>query len=309
MISRFLFFAGLIFSVFVAPAFAGVDQGISAPLDEAAEKTFQFPFEFGIEQAYLGGADVQRGGRAVNDFDEYYSNLAFIYTPRIKYGIPRLGAQWERYSLGFPNGGQQLPNTLQSVNAIVGFDTKLGDSILVRFEAQPGFYGTAFDHLDGDAFNIPFVLGGTYIYSPTLQFIFGIGVNVQSEHPVIAGGGVRWKFSPNWVLDASLPTPHLEYLLNRDVKIFVGGDLKGGSFRVDDRFGDSHGDTSLNSAWLSYEEVRTGVGAEWKINSSLAFTIEGGYVPYRQFDYFRTEVRYHSESGAPYGSVRLHGEF
>ena len=96
----------------------------------------------------------------VNDFDEYYSNLAFIYTPRIKFGILRLGAQWERYSFGYPDGGQQLPNTLQSVNAIVGLDTRLGDSLLIRFEAQPGFYGTAFDHLDGNAFNIPFVLGG-----------------------------------------------------------------------------------------------------------------------------------------------------
>ena len=62
---------------------------------------------------------------------------------------------------------------------------------------------------------------------------------------------------------------------------------------MDDHFGDSHGDTSLNNAWLSYEEVRTGVGAEWKINSSLSLTIEGGYVPWRQFDFHRTEVRYH----------------
>ena len=42
---------------------------------------------------------------------------------------------------------------------------------------------------------------------------------------------------------------------------------------MDDRFGDSHGDTGLNSAWLSYEEVRAGVGAEWKINSSFSLTI------------------------------------
>ena len=38
-------------------------------------------------------------------------------------------------------------------------------------------------------------------------------------------------------------------------------------------------------------------------------TIEGGYVPYRQFDFHRTEVRYHNESGAPYGAVMLHGAF
>jgi len=74
-------------------------------------------------------------------------------------------------------------------------------------------------------------------------------------------------------------------------------------------YGDSHGDTGLNSAWLSYTEVRAGVGVEWKINSSISFTAEAGYVPWRQFDYFRTEVRYHNESGAPYGALMLHGAF
>ena len=40
--------------------------------------------------------------RDVNDYNEYYSNLFFVYGPRLKYGILRVGAQWERYSFGFP---------------------------------------------------------------------------------------------------------------------------------------------------------------------------------------------------------------
>ena len=43
----------------------------------------------------------------------------------MKYGIIRLGAQFERYSFGFDGSGQQLPNTLQALNAVVGFDTRL----------------------------------------------------------------------------------------------------------------------------------------------------------------------------------------
>ena len=310
MNSRFLLLAGLISSALAASLFGGDDKQISATAqNEIVEEPYKFSAEFDIEQAYIGGADVQRGGRSVNDLDEYYSNVDFIYTPRIKFGILRLGAQWERYSFGFPNGGQQLPNTLQAVNSIVGLDTKFLDSFLIRFEAQPGFYGTTFDHLDGDSFNVPFVLGGTYIYSPEVQFVFGVGVNFQSRFPVLPGGGIRWKFAPNWVLNAVLPTPRLEYQLNRNLTLFAGADIKANTFRTDDHFGDSHGDSSLNSAWLSYEEVRAGVGAEWKINSSLSLTIDGGYVPYRQFDFHRTEVRYHYESGAPYGAIMLHGAF
>lgn len=282
----------------------------SVPLsDEEAEVPFRFAGELTIEQAYIGGAEVKRDNRSVNDFDEYYSNLLFVYTPRINIGILRIGGQWERYSFDYPDGGAQLPNTLQAVNGIIGLDTKFSDSILVRLEAQPGFYGTSFEHFDGDAFNVPFVLGGTYIYSPELQFVLGLGVNVQSRYPVLPGGGIRWKVAPQWVVNAVLPAPRLEYELSRSFTLFAGAEVKANSFRTDDRFGDSHGDKALNSAWMSYEEIRTGGGAEWKLNSSIALTIEGGYVPYREFDFHRTEVRYHNESGAAYGALMLRGEF
>jgi hypothetical protein len=300
----------LLFCLGPLPLFGGESSVVgSTATDEVTETPFRFSAEFDIEQSYLGDGEVARGGRAVKDFDEYYSNLLFVYTPRLKYGVLRLGGQWERYSFGFPLGGQQLPNTLQAANGIIGFDTKFSDSILVRVEAQPGFYGTSFDQLDGDSFNVPVVLGGTYIYSPDLQLIFGLGLNIQGRYPVIPGGGVRWKVSPQWVLNLVLPTPRIEYQVTRNLTLFAGADLKANSFRVDDRFGESHGDPALNNAWLSYEEVRTGAGMEWKINSSLALTIEGGYAPYRQFDFYRTEVRYHNEQGAPYGSIHFHGEF
>lgn len=311
MKSRILFLAGLFFAL-VTPLFAGEDdkQLNATEQDQMVEQPYHFSAEFDIEQAYLGGTgEVSRGNRKVNDYDEYYSNVDFIYTPRVAFGILRLGAGWERYSFGFPNGGQQLPNTLQAVNSIVGLDTKFSDSILVRIEAQPGFYTTSFDNLQGNSFNVPFVVGGTYIYNPDVQILFGLGVNVQSQYPVLPGGGIRWKFAPNWTLNAVLPTPRLEYQANRDLTLYAGADIKANTFRTDNHFGDTHGDTGLNNAWLSYEEVRAGVGLEWKFNSSISLSLEGGYVPYRQFDYQRTEVRYHNVQGAPYGALMLHGSF
>jgi hypothetical protein len=142
--------SALICSAPVSVLLAGSEKDFSTSSTtaaEAVEEPYKFSADFTIEQAYIGDADVARGGREVNDFDEYYSNVVFVYTPRIKFGILRLGAQWERYSFGFSSsGGQQLPNTLQAVNSIIGLDTKFSDSILVRFEAQPGFYGTSFEH-------------------------------------------------------------------------------------------------------------------------------------------------------------------
>ena len=295
---------------FASPLLAGDGKEIApAEATEAVEEPFNFSGEFEIEQAYLGNGEVSRGARDVKDFNEYYSNLLFVYTPRVSFGILRLGAQWERYSFDFPNGGAQLPNTLQATNAIVGLDTKFSDSILVRLEAQPGFYGTTFDHFDGDTFNVPFVLGGTYIYSPDLQLVLGLGVNVQSRYPVLPGGGIRWKVAPNWLLNLVLPTPRIEYQAARNATLFVGADVKANSFRVDDRFGSSHGYNALNNAWLNYDELRTGGGLEWKLSSSLTLTFEGGYAAYREFDFHRTDARYHNESGSPYGAIRLRVEF
>ena len=71
---------------------------------------------------------------------------------------------------------------------------------------------------------------------------------------------MRWKFAPQWVLNAVLPTPRLEYAATHNITLFAGGDIKANTFRVDDRFGLRNGDRSLNNAWLSYEELRAGAG-------------------------------------------------
>ena len=306
---RLLFCAGLLANSFSVAAFAGDVEQVPHEAAPITSAPFRFSGEFTVEQSFIGDSEVKRDNLAVDDFNEAYTNLSFIYTPRVKIGILRLGAQFERYSFGFSGSGQQLPNSLQATNAIIGLDTEFSDSILVRLEAQPGFYGTTFDHFAGEQFNIPLVLGGTYIYSPELQIVFGIGVNVQQKYPVLPGGGIRWKFAPKWVLDAVLPTPRLEYNLNSNVTLYAGAEVKANTFRVDNHFGESHGDTALNSAWLSYEELRTGLGLSWKITSSLTLSVEGGYLPYRDFDYHRTDVRYHDEHGGAYGSIVFQGSF
>jgi hypothetical protein len=267
-----------------------------------------FPGEYVVEETYVGDGDVRRGShKSVRDFDENDSILQLVFTPRIKLGVLRLGAEWERFSFGVPDGAP-LPDTLQSVNLVIGLDTQLSDSILIRVEAQPGVYNSGLDDLSND-FNLPFVIGGTYIYSPDLQIVLGVGVDVERKYPVIPVAGVRWKMARQWVLDAVLPTPRLDFEINRDVTLYAGANVKQTNFRVDDNFGDAHGIPKLNHAILSYSEVRTGAGFDWKVSPIVTFTGEVGYQPYRNFDFYRADVRYHQESGAPYGMLSLHGAF
>jgi hypothetical protein len=292
------------------PLFGGVETlPFQPPTENGSNETDgSLSYEFAAESAYVGEADIERGDRIVNDFDETNALLRFIVLPRVRFGILRLGAEWERFSFGLPDG-TELPDELQALNLIVGLDTELFDSILIRFEVHPGLYGTEFDHIDGDQFNVPFILGGTYIYNSSLQFVLGIVVNVEARHPVLAGGGVRWKIAPQWVLNAVLPTPRLEFELNKNVTLYVGADFKQGSYRVGDRFGDSNGNTRLNHAVITYTEVRTGAGVEWELSPAIKLSAEVGYLPYRDFDFHRAEVRYDEDGVAPYGMISLHGAF
>ncbi|HJW39438.1 MAG TPA: DUF6268 family outer membrane beta-barrel protein [Candidatus Udaeobacter sp.] len=265
--------------------------------------------EYVAEGTYVGEGGVERNSRKrVEDFDEIDSNLRFVLTPRTKFGVLRLGAEWERLSFGLPDGAQ-LPNTLQSFSAIIGLDMQFSDSIIVRAEGQPGLYNSGLGHLDWDDFNLPFIIGGTYIYSPNLQFVFGVGVDVERNYPVLPAVGIRWKLGPQWLLDAVLPTPRLVFAVHRDVSLYVGANLKETTYRVDDDFGTSHGIPRLNSAIVTYTEIRTGGGFDWKISPSVTFTGEVGYQPYRNFDFYRAEVTYHQDGGAPYGMISLHGTF
>ncbi|MBA2271973.1 MAG: hypothetical protein H0W20_15460 [Chthoniobacterales bacterium] len=264
-------------------------------------------FEFDVQGTYVGEGDVERGSRRIDDFDEFQGLARFLILPRTPVGILRLGAEYEIYDFDIAEG-LQVPDRLQSIAAIIGLDTKLSDSFLIRFEAKPGFYSA--DDIEGRDFNAPFILGGTYLYSSTLQFVFGVGVDYEGEFPVIPGGGIRWKFAPQWVLNAVVPTPRLEYEMSRNLTLYVGADLKSKNFRVDDDFvGDAREPANLNNAMLRYTEIRTGIGAIMKLGETCKIALEGGYLPYREFDYYRADIRYKADGGAPYGSISLSTKF
>lgn len=275
------------------------------------ETQSSFPFEFDAEGSYVGNGDVERGERGdmvIRDFHETQGMVRFVLTPMTKIGILRLGLQTERYSFSF-GGNAAIPDVLHSTNFIVGLDTEFSDSFLIRIELQPGFYGTDWDDFGQDTFNVPVIIGGTYIYSSSVQFVFGIGFDAWRQTPVLPGGGVRWKFAPEWTLNAVAPTPRLEYEPNSDLLFFVGADARLSNYRVEKNFGSLRGDPSLNHASISYEELRVGGGLDWKLSTAFKLTVEGGYIPYRNFDFHRTQVRYHQDGGAPYARIGFHAAF
>lgn len=270
-----------------------------------------FSFEFHAEGTFVGNGDVERGEHGnlrVRDFDETDARIHFILTPMTKIGVLRLGIQTERYSFGYGNLAP-IPKDLHSTALVVGLDTEFSDSFLIRFELDPGFYGTDFDDFGRDTFNVPVILGGTYIFSSNFQVVFGIGVDALRKYPVLPGGGIRWKFASQWTLNAVVPTPRLEFEPNSNLLFYVGADIRATSYRVEKNYGSLRGNPALNHAAITYEEVRVGGGLDWKLTSAMKLSLEGGVIPYRNFDFHRTDVRYHQDSIAPYGMAALHVAF
>jgi hypothetical protein len=305
--------ATLCLALIAGQAFAVTVETFSTSSKNVAlvESQSSFPFEFDVEATFVGDGDVERGERGdmvIRDFHETQGLVRFVLTPMTKIGILRIGLQTERYSFSFGETAP-VPDDLHSTALIIGLDTQLSDSVLIRVEAQPGFYGTDFDDFGRDTFNVPFLIGGTYIYSSNLQFVFGIGFDALRQTPALPGGGVRWKFAPQWTLNAVAPTPRLEYEPNSDLLFFVGADARLTAYRVEKNFGTLRGDTSLNHASISYEELRVGGGLEWKLSTAIKLAFEGGYIPYRNFDFHRTQVRYHQDGGAPYFRLGFHAAF
>lgn len=281
----------------------------SVALMESAESAFSF--EFDVEGTYVGDGDIERGERGdmvIRDFDEAQARVRFLLLPMTKIGILRLGVQTERYAFSYGSNAA-IPDDLHSTNLILGLDTKLSDSFLIRFEMQPGFYGVDWDDYGRDTFNVPFILGGTYIFNSGFQVVFGVGVDAWRRNVVLPGGGVRWKFAPQWTLNAVLPTPRLEYEPNSNLVLFAGADIRSTSYRVEKNFGTLRGNSALNHASITYDELRLGGGLDWKLSTAIKLSVEGGYIPYRNFDFHRTQVRYHQDGGAPYVRFGFHAAY
>ena len=277
---------------------------VCASLASAGEISNQFDAEFSL----TSGSRTRLGHDRQGNVAAMSGLVREVVSARLGQGpILRLGFDWERFSFALPNRAP-LPNTLQSLNAVVGLDLQLFDSWLVRLEAQPGFYSGSDDFAARD-FNVPFIIGGSYIASADLQWIVGVSVDVNRALPVLPAVGVRWKFADRWVLDAILPRPRLEYEFSKELTLFGGADLRGSTFRVSRDFGTAHSDARLNRALVDLTEIRAGVGASWKISSWFQADVETGVVAYRDFDFHRADTNYESKGAAAYGQLVIGAKF
>jgi len=280
----------------------------SVPVTGGGESRVKVSYEADADVSYVGDATTNFGRGSYGRLSEQDTNGRFVIAPRIDDGpIYRFGMGYQRFSFGLGKAAP-LPNTLQSTNAIVGMDFSLFNSWLMRVEAYPGFYNDGHG-ANWSSFDVPFIFGGSYIQSAEVQWVVGIGVDVNRRWAVLPDVGVRWNFATQWTLDAVLPSPRLEYECSKDVTLYAGGDFQDGTYRVSRGVGTALGKAKLIQGVVEYDEVRVGGGLSWKATKALTLELETGYLPYRLFDYARAGEHYENKNGAPYGQISLGGRF
>lgn len=283
---------------------------------EEAPKASRIGHEVNLSQGFTAEGEMKQGDRKVGDVDGLNTEASYVATIPVADRVSfRTGIDYNRYSLGLPQG-TLMPNTLQSVALTVGADFELSKNWIMRFEASPGIYSD-FHDVSGSDFNVPMVLGFSYLVDSKLQFMFGLmidplfstRINGLMDSPVLPGVGVRWQFADQWTLSAILPNPEIQYDLDDQWQIFAGGRLKGGSYRVSETQGDGVGRQDFNNDVVSYREIRAGLGARYKFHPALTLEAEVGYALSRSLTYKNEDGLTYDDGSAPYAEIGLKGRF
>ncbi len=273
-----------------------------------APASFTTTYELDADTSYVGDARTNLGSGNRGDVSEERTDTHLVVATENNDGpIYRFGLGYQRYSFGLSRASP-IPNVLEAENLVIGVDFHLFDSWLIRVEADPGLYSDS-RSLGFRDFNVPVFIGGSYIAGADLQWVLGLDLDVNRQIPVFPAVGVRWSFMDQWVLDAVLPTPRLEYDWSKALTLYLGGDVDDGTYRVDRGFAAALGRRNLTGAVVEYDEVRIGAGFSWKASKALTFELEGGYLPYREFDFHRADTHFSNDDGAAYGQMSLNAQF
>lgn len=215
----------------------------------------------------------------------------------------RFGVEYDRFDFGSTNA--PTPNHLQNISAIVAVEYLQRGETGFLFESKPGVFFQ--NDINAGTFDAPTVLALAYpvFGGDSFYLLGGVSLSILREHPAIPFIGALWKISPQWTLRALLPEPKLIYKPSDKLELWVGGELIGGTYKVDRR---DTNPSELGGAVVTYYETRAGAGVAWQVCPTASIELAGGYAFERSFDFHRAEKKYDLE-GAPYVKLSVHTAF
>jgi hypothetical protein len=241
---------------------------------------------------------IRHGGTSLGNLDTLELRGVFIQALKLTDEFKCLvGADWYRSQASVP-AGAPIPNTLQSVAAVVGFDWRFHPRWRARLEVLPGVYSD-FRDISGDDFNAPVVVDLAYAIRPNLLVGAQLSASARRDFPLLGAVGVRWKFADDWLLSLWFPRPRLEYSPTDRLTFFAGATFAGGTFVVAEDFGVRHGRPALDGQPVDFQEVRAGAGLCYTFKGKFGIELGGGWTLDRRYDFPARNLEFKGDA-APY---------
>lgn len=295
----------LVAATAASAAFAG-EKNVAKPV-VTPEQVFVSPWSLKLDAAWVREGDYDKGGSG----SVYESRLQLAWQHPVSIGllsghggtwVMRLGVEYERFTFDHSGAPDFLPGSLQSTAAVIGLEYRTPRGIGAILEARPGLFFE--HHATGDSFDLPVKAAVVFSVNERFAVVLGATYSGHRKNPVYPVAGIWWKITDKLTLNAIPPDPRLEYEIHPDVRLFLGAELAGGSFRTD-----AGRDDKLNEAVVSYTDYRSSAGVAWKINEGWSLDAGAGVSFYRKFDFHRAEVGVKTDDLAPFVKLSLRGEF
>ena len=298
----------LAFCLAVPCALAGPPQPIVTQSSETLEPV---PVDYvETESAYVFGSDFTNSRHDFGSQDSWQNEFEYGHRFLISGNwYARAGVSYDRYD--FSQTDAPLPVHLQSGALVLGIDYMHGKDVGAFIQFRPGIYTE--EHINLSAFDCPITLGRFWVVKQDQLYILTAvrGSFLSSQFPVVPLVGVVWKFSSQWRLMAIPPEPRLIYSVNKQLDLWVGGEVAGGAFRIDhhDDFQFRGGKTAkLSGAVVDYTDYRAGLGLTFSPTDKIDLDLSGGCSVQRNFDFNRADQSFRTDP-APYVKVEIHAKF
>lgn len=275
-----------------APAWAGSEVASKAIITPAAAQTEEVPLDiFKMESSYDFESDLNHGGsfgkqgEIQNEFEYghrfHLTGDAYLHA----------GMSYDRFDFGSTSA--PVPNHLQALAGVVGIDVMHGSDVGAFFQVRPGFYTQ--NDFDISSFDIPITLGRVFILQPDKLYVF-VGAYasfLRGGTPVLPLAGVVWMPCDQVRVLGVLPEPRVIYSPTKNLDLYLGGELSGGSYRTDKNSGITP--HKLSGAQVDFNDYRAGVGVAYNLKQNLSVDLGAGYSIQRHFAFHRAGENYRTD--------------
>jgi hypothetical protein len=298
---RLLTFAFLLFSV--AVLWAGPEENYVTTSTMKQEKRVSLDL-FSLESGYVFESDLNHGG-SFGKQDALQTE--FDYAHRILLNghlYLRLGVSYDRYDFGHTDA--PVPVHLQAAAGVIGVDYMHDDDVGAFLYVKPGIYTE--EHIGIASFDAPITVGRIFVLEEDKLYIL-VGAQasfLRGGYPVFPFAGVIWMPCDKWRLMLVPPEPRLIYSPTKNLDLWFGGEIVGGSFRTDND--PTIRPTKLSGAQVDYEDYRVGLGLVYSPSDNISLDLGGGCSIERGFKFHRAGENFRTDP-APYIKFQFKAKF